>query len=413
VSKKILILAETIDVDSSSAGRANLGMIHSLLATGCDIEVFHYSNKSIVIPQVKVHHIRTLKTDINFWLSRFQRVLQRLLKRNFSRFIENRRGFSFTFTNDVASMVKAIERNIETAHLIITLSKGASYRTHGALLKLPSVHEKWLAYIHDPYPFHWYPKPYDWVEAGSNFKEEFILEVAQKAKWIGYPSLKLQEWMAQYDSQFETKGVIIPHQTAPVKVKTALPVFFTMSKFNMLHAGNLMKQRPPFTLLEGFQLFLDRCPEAQKDSCLLLIGSASYHKAALEDYKKQMPNVVIKTRNLPFNAVYNMQQVANVNIILEAVAAKSPFLPGKFPHCLAASKPIFYIGPEDSETRRLLGKEYSYLATADNAEKISEIIEKLYLEWKSENQFDTTIYNNLNHYFSTAYIKDKIDKLIS
>ena len=71
----------------------------------------------------------TLKTDVNFWLSRFQRVLQRLLKRNFSRFIENRRGFSFTFTNDVASMVKAIERNIETTHLIITLSKGLVSKT--------------------------------------------------------------------------------------------------------------------------------------------------------------------------------------------------------------------------------------------------------------------------------------------
>jgi hypothetical protein len=73
--------------------------------------------------------------------------------------------------------------------LIITLSKAASFRTHEAVLRLPELHAKWLAYVLDPYPFHLYPSPYNWTEAGHQQKEPFFKEVSEKAAFSSFPSL--------------------------------------------------------------------------------------------------------------------------------------------------------------------------------------------------------------------------------
>ena len=151
---KLLILAETIDVTSSSAGKANYALVRALLSAGFEITVYHYSHKEIHLPGVQAVLIQEKKTDINYWLSRGQRVLQRITKKNFSKLLENRLGFSFTFFNDVNSMVAVLKPlPVEDYDLVFTLSKGASYRTHTALLKLPQWHAKWLAYIHDPFGF--------------------------------------------------------------------------------------------------------------------------------------------------------------------------------------------------------------------------------------------------------------------
>jgi hypothetical protein len=96
--------------------------------------------------------------------------------------------------------------------LVLTLSKGGSFRPHHALLKMPELQKKWMAYIHDPYPMHFYPKPYTWTEAGARQKEEFMKEVALKAEITAFPSKLLMDWMGSHYAPYQTKGVVIPHQ---------------------------------------------------------------------------------------------------------------------------------------------------------------------------------------------------------
>src|SRR5690606_27487000 len=114
-------------------------------------------------------------------------------------------------------------------------------------------------YIHDPYPLHYYPEPYQWSEPGYKKKIQFFNDVSLKCKWAAFPSLLLKKWMSNYFSHFHEKSLIIPHQLNNISLKNSsqkLPSFFDHGKFSLLHAGNLMKQRSPFGLLDGFKLFL-------------------------------------------------------------------------------------------------------------------------------------------------------------
>jgi hypothetical protein len=269
-----------------------------------------------------------------------------------------------------------------------------------------------MAYVHDPYPIHYYPRPYNWIEVSYKQKQQFFLAVSQKAKYSAFPSLLLQEWMGSYFPNFLKTGVIIPHQNAKYEIKNnVLPTYFDVSKFNIVHAGNLMAQRSPFGLIEGYKLFLNQNPEACAETRLSLLGNATDHRTMLEEYKKNSPEIFISEGSIPFDEVFLVQKHASVNVILEAKSEISPFLPAKFPHCVAANQVIFSLAPYYSETRRLLGDEYPYWSEQDDVNNIASLIEKLYLLWKQNPDNLLLNRSDLEEYLSSNYLKKEITEL--
>lgn len=87
--------------------------------------------------------------------------------------------------------------------------------------------------MHDPYPFHCYPKPYDWFEPGYKQKEEFFRKVSEKARYSGFPSQLLKEWMGGHFPNFLKTGVVIPHQNFDVNCKDFFPHLILM-KINLI-----------------------------------------------------------------------------------------------------------------------------------------------------------------------------------
>ena len=83
-----------------------------------------------------------------------------------------------------------------------------------------------MAYIHDPYPFHYYPEPYNWSEPGYKKKIDFFNELAEKCQWAAFPSLLLKEWMTGKFPAFQEKAVILPHQLTENRNSEELPDFF-------------------------------------------------------------------------------------------------------------------------------------------------------------------------------------------
>jgi hypothetical protein len=360
--------------------------------------------------------IAEIKYSALYFMSRAQRMIQRNSTINLAPFFEKLFGFSFTFFNDCRSIVKALEKQSFRADLVLTLSKGGSFRPHYALLKLPQLHDKWMAYIHDPYPFYYYPVPYKWLEPSHKFKEAFFKEVAERAKYSGFPSLLLKEWMGRYFSKFLDTGLVIPHQNAKSNLNNPDDTinfldYLDLSKFNLLHAGNLLDARSPQGLIEAFKLFLERNPDATKDVRLLLIGPSSHFSNLIQSYQEVLPELVVKNENVKFDTVYQVQQQVTVNIILEAKSEISPFLPGKFPHCVESNKMILSLAPSNCEVRRLLGKDYPYWSEVDDIESIAEIIEKMYFMWK-QNPEDLLLNRpDLEQYVSAAYLKQIMDEL--
>jgi len=409
---KILIVVDSIDIEDSSGSKANVALINNLYEAGFDILVYHYTRKEIELKDIKSFNIPEIKFSGFYFLSRSLRVINRNLKINFAPFFEKKFGFSFTFFNDSNSIIEALKKKSFQPDLILTLSKGASFRPHYAVLKLPHLHNKWIAYVHDPFPFHYYPRPYNWVESSYDKKELFFRKVSEKAKFSAFPSQLLKEWMSSYFPDFSKTGVIIPHQNAKYEVlNNAFPYYFDVSKFNLLHAGNLMKERSPEGLIEGFKVFLKNNPEAKKDVRLILLGNAFDHTQVLENYKKDIPEMFVYNGNKPFDEVYHIQKNVSVNIILESKSEISPFLPAKFPHCIEANKTILSLAPYYSETRLLLGKDYTYWAEVDNIEKIALLIEQLYQLWKQNPENLLLNRNDLKEYVSVTHLKEVINNL--
>lgn len=407
---KILVVVDSINIEDSSGSKANVALIHNLAEAGFEVLVYHYTLKKISLVGVTCFAIPEIKYSPLYFLSRMQRVFSRSFKVNLAPFLEQIFGFSFTFFNDTNSIIKALKKNKFQPDLVLTLSKGGSFRPHYAVLKSPELYNKWMSYVHDPYPFHFYPRPYTWVESSYKQKEKFVRKVSEKARYSVFPSQLLLEWMGSYFPDFIKTGIVIPHQNATYNLENSnFPDYFDVAKFNLLHAGNLMKQRSPESLIEGYKLFLTRNIEAQKHSKLILLGNASYHFRMLKAYQKDdNPGIYIYNGNVAFDIVYHLQKNASVNIILEAKSEISPFLPAKFPHCVEANKTILSLAPYYSETRRLLGNDYRYWTEADDVEGIASLIEEMYQLWKINPENLLLDRRDLEHYLSVDYLRGLI-----
>ncbi|WP_295181338.1 UDP-glycosyltransferase [uncultured Christiangramia sp.] len=410
--KSILVVAESIDIDDSSGSKANVALIRNLQEAGYGLHIFHYTRKNIQLNGIECLNIPENRKSPNFFLSRIQRKLQHWFNWNLAKYLEPKFGFSFTFFNDTKSIQEAIRKlNPQDFDFVLTLSKGASFRPHFALLQIPEFHSRWMAYIHDPYPFHYYPEPYKWSEPGFEHKIEFFRKLSEKCRWAAFPSKLLKEWMTGKFPGFKDKSIIIPHQLNEKDSSLKeIPEYLDGDKFNLLHAGNLMKQRSPFPLIEAFQQFLKNNPKARTESRLLLIGNASFHEKEIEKFTNGLEQILVK-KYLDFDKMRILQKSVSVNIILESVAEISPFLPGKFPHCIEAEKPILLLGPTKSESRRLLGEGYPYWAKANEVNEIAEKINGLYQLWRKKGKDLRMLRPDLKEYMSFSHLEETLEKL--
>ena len=379
---KILIVVESINVDDSSASKGRVALIYSLQKLGHQLRVLHYSRKEIKLDDdIQTYEIKENKWSLNYYLSRFVRITQRHTKFYFNQHLEKIFGFSFTHTNDTKSIAKSIKEHKNfNPDLILTLSKGISFRAHRAMLKFPELHSIWLSYIHDPYPYHFYPRPFNKVESGYKAKEKLMKDIIEKSRFLAFPSQMLKDWMQSYFPKVENKSYIFPHQIKTEENLPELPEFFKKNEFSLLHAGNLLDQRDPKFLIEGFLSFLKNNPTASQHSKLYFVGKYTFHKDYLKDFMNH-PNIVIKDY-IEYNRVQTIEKEAAVNIILEAISEISPFLPGKFPNCIKVNKPILVLGPYYSEVKRLLGNDYPYWSEANDIQNIEDKITQLYIKWK-------------------------------
>lgn len=404
--KKILIVVESIDVEDSSGSKANVALIHNLHQGGFELLIYHYTRKEIQLPGIVCIAIKEKRWSYLFFLSRMERYIRYIFKISLSKPLEKIFGFSFTLFNDRNSIITAL-RKIDNFNpdLVLTLSKGGSFRPHHALLKMPEYHKKWIAYIHDPYPMHLYPRPYAWVEPGYYKKWSFMKEISENATILAFPSKLLMEWMGSYFVGYVEKGIVIPHQIdSNENIETENPDYFNPLKFNILHAGNLLWGRDPEGLIQGYRKFLDLNPGATEDCQLLFLGPRNHYTSILREYQNHVPHVYVSEGSIPYKVVQAIQKVSAVNVILEAKSEISPFLPGKFPHCVLANKPILLLGPYYSESRRLLGEEYPFWTEVDKVEDIAKILKSLYLQWKKDEGQLKLDRPDLEEYLSERYL---------
>lgn len=410
--KKILVALDSIDVNDSSGSKTNVAFIESFIKAGYQVTVLHYTQKKIELPGINCISVKEKKLTVNFLLSRLHRLLYRWFKLDIGKYVDTLFGFSFGFFNDVYSLSTALKKyDPDDFDMLWTFGKGTSFRAHAAVLNNPIWFSKWYAYVHDPYPRHLYPRPYNFVEYGFKKKRYFFREITINAFRMVFPSLLLKEWMQSYYLYVEGKSLIIPHQIyTPINKENNLPSYFDATKFNVLHSGNLLDLRDPKPIIEAFEKFLVEVPQAKKDAMLLFIGVNSIFQNYLSQKQHKIPQLYVSDGYVNFKEVFSMQQQATINIILEAKSEISPFLPGKFPHCVAANKPILVVGPYYSECKRLLGKDYPYTFDFNEIEGISNSFKNLYYNWVEEKGNLCLNRPDLDFYLSSDYMRKVLDE---
>lgn len=409
VKPKILVVIESLDVNDSSGTKGRVALLHSFLKAGYDVTALHYTQKDIELPGIQCVKITERKGTAFFIFSRIQRLLYRWFKIDMGKRIDSLFGFSFTFFNDFKSLAKGIQKyNPENFDMIWTLSKGNSYRPHKAVLSLPQWHSIWYAYVHDPYPQQLYPRPYNYVPYGYKQKRRFFRDITIHAKRVVFPSLFLKEWMESYYVKLKGKSLIVPHQivSSELRKNISLPDYFDSAKFTLLHGGNLLDLRDPKPLVEAFVLFLEKFPEAKQNASLVFLGKRSIFSTYLDEKSNSYPQIFASDGYVPFSTTVVMQNTTTINIILEAKSEISPFLPGKFPYCVGANKPILLIGPYYSECKRLLGEDYKYSFDFEEIGPLSEAIGALYEKWKQNPKQLVLARPDLESYLGAAHLKE-------
>jgi len=405
-----LVVVESIDVNDSSGTKGRVALLKNMVAAGFVVTALHFTQNDIQLDGITTVSVPEGKSGYYF-LSRLQRYCYKWFRINIGDWYEKRSGFSFNWKAAVQAFAKALKRyHPEDFDMIWTMGKGTQFRPHAAVLSLQQWHKKWYAYVHDPYPQHLYPRPYNFVEHGYKKKRYFFMAITEKAKLMVFPSQLLKDWMQSYFGLIEGKEMIVPHQIQEaLETSATLPDYFLKDQFTILHAGNLLSLRDPKPLVEAYLLFLERCTEAREHSQLLFIGKKSSFDSYLQQVTKNNTSIFCSDGYVPFEHVYVMQKHAIVNVILEAKSEISPFLPGKFAHCVAADNPIFLIGPYYSECKRLLGTDYPFSFEFSKVSKIADALCEIYKQWKVAKKDVTLNRPDLEHYLSQGYLKEILE----
>jgi glycosyltransferase involved in cell wall biosynthesis len=412
INAKLLILVDSLNVNTSSGARVNMALLKNLNEL-FELTVIHNSDTLQEVDNISFIKVSENRVSPAFMLSRSIRLLRRHIGLNLSPMFENIFGFSFTFLSTAKAFLKSL-RSIYTSDfdLVITLSQGESFVPHFAMLKYRSLYNIWLAYIHDPYPAEFYPKSYSFKGSGSRQKIEFMRTVMTSAKYLGFPGKNLADWMQKKYELYSNQAIIIPHQInieAIERENIILPDFFNVDDFNILHAGNLLKQRDPSALIEAFELFLTQNKGAKAHSNLYFIGHVSEY---FHELVKGMNSMNIHfMAQLNYNIVQELQRKSSVNVILESNDEISPFLPGKITDCVNSGRPILALSPKDSELRNLLRNDNPFQSAADDINVILRQINQLYKLWVTNEL--TQDYNELKTYLGIENLNKTMKSILN
>jgi len=378
----LLILAENLEINRTSSGIRSHKQVLAYCQLYKNIDVLTTTPSHLLhkIGDVNYHFIEHNSNTQDHWINKLPKAIA----------IQNYL-FGLDYLN--FKLIKTWESKtgdlfkINDYNLVITLGTGASFIAAYALYFLKNKYNfKHLLFVHDPFPLNYYPPPYQ-KKNGLAYKSVARLfgKVLNRADLFSFPSQRLKEWMSEYYPIIKDKFIVQPHiginlnrlkQHLP-KQGTDIPCFPT--GLNIVHTGTLLGPRNPFYLIKALEKLFIEIPEAKKYIHLHIMGKVN---TVLNIEELCSKNVHVYPKRYTYLESLEIQQRADVLLILEAVSDVSPFMPGKLADYLMANKPILALTPKTSETTRILGKDYPLSVENGN---IDNIAKKLSLIFKNYN----------------------------
>lgn len=378
---KCLILAENLEVNRTSSGLRSHKQILLYRDIFSSVNVITSTEKKQLhtISEVNYHF---LKSENTTRLGVINKIPKSVAVQNYLFGLDLHQKISIeNWKREIRLILTR-----ESFDYVISLGSGASFLPAYAVYKLKGEFNfKHLMFIHDPYPLNQYPPPYQ-KKNSLPYKSVAKLfgKVLKNADILSFPSLRLKEWMADFYPHLKQKSIIQPHiglTPAELKpylqnsIKNNLPDF--PKGINIVHTGSLLGPRNPNFLIEALQQLFCNMPETQDIFYLHIIGkiNKTWHADMIVSN-----NVFVHSNRVSYLTSLEIQQKADILLIIEAAAEVSPFMPGKLADYLIAKKPILALTPKTSETARILGKDYALITNNGDTD---EIYNTLYIIYRS------------------------------
>jgi hypothetical protein len=405
---KILAVIEDLRYKQSSGGIVNYNLINALANDNNTIDIITLDSAPAEIATTWKHGSVTflpqwpLKFTDNFLKKYFK------LKAIYSYFT----GLPLDYYRRKQGWQKEIKKHLSanTYDCIFAMGAGDCFNTHHAITNsnIPAG-TKTVGLIHDPYPHSHYPQPYNTPKHFvSNILAKHLQKFITKADFLVFPSLRLQQWLEQFYTNIAPKAKIVPHVSGYKNFSNPADIDFDAfeikkNQFSLMHSGSLLSGRDPLPLIKAAENLITKYSNAATELNLIFLGGVGYeHNAVIEKYSK-LPYINFYTKRLNYPTSLHFQRQVFANIIIEGNYKDSPFLPGKFTDYVDAGRHIIALSPANSEVARLL-ESYPYIAQNGDVEKITDILEQLYLIWKS-NPESVFTQPDLQYYVSARHVQ--------
>ena len=242
---------------------------------------------------------------------------------------------------------------------------------------------KWVSVWNDPYMLVKYPIPYGKGVKGKIpfFRKKLIKDIGKIVYKNIFPSSRLRDYMLTYMKNMDEKScVICPHinlisLNKPNDKKLG-------NRLDILHSGNLGKERNPFSFCKGFALFLKKYPQAR--ICVTFLGinglgnselQPLLDKYKLNDYFKVCPPVSY------FDSLELIHKY-DICMLIEAPCKEGIFLPSKIADYMQNHKPIWAISPKVGTLNDMYNEHcIDYFSDVESPEHICKTLSIIYEDY--------------------------------
>jgi len=360
---RILIIAQDLRISGTSEGIVSRSFIAKLRDIFPDsfIEVVytptHISEdylSLLPIDSLDVYNI-SLKPNIPVkWINRITR---------------NIFGFYF-YEWSITQKFRKVLKKINSDHYdhIFVRSSGLKYELIRAL-KGTKLLSKSIINIHDPFPLFWYPDSGKALTHSDIFEFKEMREVLLNSAEIICPSKKLSKDLRLLYA-LNKKIYTIPHQFS----KTVFPkstdlekAFKKKKRLTICYHGSIQFGRDLRILLEAYMRLIENSSELKNMTEMVLRLKSNEVFDVQSEYNSENIRVL---EGIEFaTALYEQEEIADINILLDNGRVYSNILVGKAPVLASTGNAVLVLTPLDSELRDII-LDNSFVANSGDKEEI-------------------------------------------
>ncbi|CAO5679963.1 MAG: hypothetical protein HEEMFOPI_01370 [Holosporales bacterium] len=330
-------------------------------------------------------------------------------KSNFTKTIEHSRGnyikkkilpdFQYLWHFDLLRKTRIVMKDL-SPDTIVTFGQPMSTHIVGLKLKQTYPHLKWLAHFSDPWVNNFFNHYNAWTKWINTHYQDNVFKSADQLIFTSQETIDLVT--KRYTHVVRDKSICLPHMYNQVLYPQTKE--HKNEKITLRYIGNFYGNRQPGSFLAALQLL---SPEQLSQIRVELIG-ASTESIRNMISTSHLNEIVFIYPPVSYIKSLELMYSADILLIIDAPAQKSPFLPSKLIDYIGTNKPIFGITPPG--TSQKLIEEMGFLVA--NPHDVSDISNKLIhmIENFSKDKFKKNP-SNIRERYSMSNVGEKMKNI--